>query len=472
MALQVKTIRGRKYIYDVKSYWDKEAKKYRKTTVYMGPCVNEETREYAPKKSSVVKTSTNREIVNFGDTNILHRCLQNSKLNKAIEAILPDSIDTLKVLLFHKIIDGGASKSVSNWYDGNIAKVFFPNARVDSQRISEFLASLGNENVQRQFFKSYMSEIADISGDVVIDSTGLENEANLPITEYSGKSEQNEARMIMVIDRVTHMPLYFRLVAGNIVDVSTLTTTFSLMKNFGVEPAFAVMDAGYYSSDNVKSLCKSKISFLSRLPAGRKLYSQMIEQTSQTLENPENIVVYNKRSLYIQKVKVDLYGYVGYAYICCDIKQKGVKLDKFLRDAKDDNLTNDEIKAKIPFIGKFILVSNKELKPEELLPLYYTRQVAETTFGFAKTKLNLLPLRVHNLQTLKGYTFLSYVALLLSLEIQNKLKEVCTLQETLGVGHNQFCEIFDREFISLEPNRRLKEIYGMLGVMVDNGSGE
>jgi transposase len=81
----------------------------------------------------------------------------------------------------------------------------------------------------------------------VIDSTGLENEINMPITQYGGKDAQKEARLILVLDQVTSMPLYFRLQAGNIPDVSTLETTFNLMNNLGLKTQMILMDAGYYS---------------------------------------------------------------------------------------------------------------------------------------------------------------------------------------------------------------------------------
>ena len=322
------------------------------------------------------------------------------------------------------------------------------------------------------FSREFITEISGTSGEVVIDSTGLENEIDIPLTEYSGKNGQNETKLILIVDRVTHMPLYFRLVAGNIVDVSTLETTFSLVQNFGLNPTMAIMDAGYYSSDNVKALGKAKIGFLSRLPAGRKLYSDVILQTKDSIENPENIVFYNNRTLYIQKVKVDLYGYKGVAYVCQDIKEIGKRMDHFLKGAKEDKLTNSEISDKMPFVGKFVLVSNKDLGPDELLPLYYSRQKAEAIFGFSKSRLDILPVRVHSLQNLKGYIFLSYIAMLVSLEIQNKLRGLCTFDEALKVAHNQFCEIFDHNFVPLEPNRRLKDIYECLGIMVVNNSGD
>ena len=420
------------------------------------------------------KNLEQKEILSFGDTNILWESLKNSRLKIVFDGILPNDLDSLTAMLCYKIIDGGASKNAEIWHQGNISRIFFPNAKLESQRVSELLTKLGNENVQRKFFNRYIREVADTSGDVVIDSTGMDNEIDIPLTEYSGRNGDmgNKSKLIMVIDRVTHMPLYFRLVAGNIVDVSTLITTFSLTKKFGLNTEMALMDAGYYSSDNVKSLCKEKISFLSRLPANLKLYKETILNSIELLEKPENIIIYNNRSLYIKKVKVDLYGYVGYAYVCTDIKQKGNKLDKFLRDAKDEELTNDQIAEKLPFIGKFILIANKELSIDEVMPMYYTRQVAEAAFGFSKSQLDLLPLRVHSEINLRGYMFLIYIALLLSLEISAKLKGHCTLNEALALGRNQYCEVFDRDFIALEPNRRLKDIYELLDIMVVKQSGD
>ncbi|MDR2700694.1 MAG: hypothetical protein LBC12_07885 [Nitrososphaerota archaeon] len=40
----------------------------------------------------------------------------------------------------------------------------------------------------------------------------------------------------------------------------------------GVNTSFALIDAGYFSEENVKNLFVSDIAFLTCLPAGRKLY--------------------------------------------------------------------------------------------------------------------------------------------------------------------------------------------------------
>ena len=112
MALQIKTIRGKKYVYDVKSFWDKEQKKYRKRTVYMGPCLNAETKEYAPKKVNIVKIQrgttaiadgeNSKQVVKYGDAHLLWECLKKSKLFGALLRILPPYSDSFLGMIFYQ----------------------------------------------------------------------------------------------------------------------------------------------------------------------------------------------------------------------------------------------------------------------------------------------------------------------------------------------------------------------------------
>ncbi|GHV39934.1 hypothetical protein FACS189490_04310 [Clostridia bacterium] len=461
MALHIKHINGRDYVYDVKSVRDKTTKKVKKLSTYMGPLLDKNTMAFSPKKKVIVKDAQKRIILNYGDTRLLAASLKQSLLSGLFASVLPEEQDTLNALLCYKIIVGAASKDAEIWYEGNYASVLFPNAQMASQRISEFLTRLGDERVQRAFFTQYLSQAAQISGEVVIDSTGLPNEIDLPLTQFGhhGGEIEKENRMIMVIDRVTKFPLYFRLVAGNIADVSTLLTTFKLMAKLGVNPQLVIMDAGYCSDKNIGALYAAKTSFLTRLPAGRKLFKTLIADTNHSLESRVNAVSYNKRALFVQKAKTEICGHIGFAYVCCDVKQRGLKMDAFVRETDIYELTDAEFAAQTSAIVKFVLISDKDIPIQELLPLYYTRQIAEQTFGFSKSCLNLLPLRVHTTETLRGYAFLAFLALLLSVEIQNKLGSLCSLQDALSYCQNWFCEVYDNDALPVEPSKQVKEVF-------------
>ncbi len=52
--------------------------------------------------------------------------------------------------------------------------------------------------------------------------------------------------------------------------------------------------------------------------------------------------------------------------------------------------------------------------------MYYLRQTAEMLFGFAKDDINLLPLRVHGEETLRGFLFLQFLTLIIFTELKKQ----------------------------------------------------
>lgn len=130
-----------------------------------------------------------------------------------------------------------------------------------SQRISDALADIGSEEAKRNFFKEYfrfLEKGTDTTKDaskgiddgVLIDSSGLPNSIHFPLTAINNHNGviSEELRLIYVVQQHTGMPLFFRYVAGNVIDVSTITRTIAELKANGVNTKFAILDAGYYTS--------------------------------------------------------------------------------------------------------------------------------------------------------------------------------------------------------------------------------
>ena len=320
----------------------------------------------------------------------------------------------------------------------------------------------------------YLSKTAGTERDVIIDSTGLPNEIDIPLSQFGnhgGESEQ-ETRLILVVDQKTGKPLYFRLVAGNIVDVSTLSTTIMELKKLGVKSTFALLDGGYYSEDNIKALYGNSIDFLTRQHSGRALYKELVRDSAATLETPQNVVRYNKRALFVERREVDLWGNKGFAYICCDVKRKGIETDRFLLEALDDKLSDEEIADKLKFKGKFVLISNRELPVQEIIPLYYTRQSAEQLFGIGKSQLNFLPLRVHSEETLRGLLLLNFMSLTLQSHLQSLLGGKYTVEKAMAEMTNLHCKTYENNaYVVQELTKRQKEVLSLLNVTTPNSSG-
>ena len=210
-------------------------------------------------------------IYDFGNAFVLNSVLYGCGYMQLLKEVFGKDFDTLATLVFYRVMQGGANSGVLDWYDGSWAKSLFPDARLSSQRLSDFVKRLGDENLAQTFFRKYLG-FANCSNAVLIDSTGLPNAIDMPVTAVSSHAGQvnNEARFILVHDRETNLPLYYRYIAGNIVDVSTLTATLKEMSAFNVNVDYALLDAGYCSKDNITELFAEKISFITRLGSNRK----------------------------------------------------------------------------------------------------------------------------------------------------------------------------------------------------------
>ena len=467
--VKIKNIGGRNYAYDMISYWDKDLKKYRKKSVYLGVVTNKETKEYRPKqpKEKQASLSTEKEIIqNFGDSYSINQVLNRVPFLSVLKG-LSVNFDTLMSLICFKIIKSSAMQYAEGWSVGNFASYLYPAAELKSQRISEFLKALGSEKLWRGFFGGYISSVTGEKTGIIVDSTGMPNEIDFPLSAWGnhGGDYEIETRLMIVIDKTSGKPLYFRYMAGNIVDVSTLKNTVCELSEMGVKSSFALLDAGFYSEGNIKELYENNISFLTRLPSGRKLHKELIKNST-TMETAANMVTYNKRAMFVKKETIDLFGNKGFAYIICDVKRKGEESNKFLLAAKEDGLDDIEIDKELNKKGKFVMLSSEDLSINEVIPLYYTRQAAENIFGISKSFLDLLPLRTHSIETFRGYLMLTFISLLVYIEIKNLLKGTYTVEGAMIEMGNLMCKIYGKNVIISEPSKKMKEVAELLGYMV------
>ena len=439
MAIRYKD-NGR-YAYETHNKWNKEKKKYETVWKYLG-VVNPETGEYKKKQKPL---KHERLILNYGDSFMLNEYSEKSGLKTLVEAVFGDMTQSIFALVFFKLIESAAMQHAQTWFEGNYARIIFQNADLSTQRISDLLKAIGDERLLRVFFKRYLDKVYTNNG-VIIDSTGLQNEISFPFCAYGhhGGNIEKETRLLLVVDKENSQPLYFRYMPGNIVDVSTLQTTVKELSAMGVNTNYALIDAGYYSEDNITHLYDNSISFLIRLPAGRTLFSQLVEQTRSSLESIGNSVVYGDRALYVQKVDVTLYDkYPAFAYVCCDIKRRAEDTVKLLIEAKDDKLSQADITEKLRRKGIFVLLSASAIPVSEVLPLYYLRQCAEQIFQISKSYADILPLRVHSENALRGAIFLNFLCVIVYINLRNQLSVDTTVESTLKHMRNLMCKVFD-----------------------------
>ena len=453
--IQHKKIKNKTYAYEVTSYWDKELKKTKKRSKYLGP-VNEKTNEI----TAFIKKNTKQEklILDFGDGYFLYELIRKMDLYEIFNATIFNKFVNILPLFIYRLCTQLSMYNFENWFEGNIVSFLFKNRDLSSQRISELFSYLGEESIQRAFFTAYLAHIGGSKRSVIIDATSLPNNIHIDYNEW-GRSDgkiEKQFRLICVIDQLNKTPLFYRLLPGNIIDVSTLQTTILELKSMGVESSYILMDAGYFSESNLCDLFKKQINFLTRMPAGIKIYKEIILNKIAKIETLKNASILNSRSFYIKTLKIDLYGNQAYAYIVLDPERKAKEtkelLQKYCNNKNERNQSKDQLE--LLSCGVMILASSKKIHISEVLSSYYLRQSVEQVFSFSKSDLSLLPLRNHNNKTVKGYLFFQFLLLILYLKIREKTPSGYTVEQMLLILRKLKCKVFDSEIIPSEPTKK------------------
>ena len=334
VAVRYKKFGQQEYAYKIWNEKDTKTGKWIQRSKYLGVVVDKEKGIYEKrneiKRAQKLADLKEQRILDYGDSYFMNEFLKNDPIFPILREVFGKYTDTFLSLVLFKLQGGSAMRQAEIWYEGNAANIIFPDASMSTQSISDFLSAIGREKIQQSFFKAYLTSICGEKSSLIIDSTGLPNQVNMPITDwgYHDGGIEKETRLILAIEKEKKTPLYFRYVAGNIGDVSTLITTISELRKFDVVPTMSIIDAGYYSEGNIKALYEGKVSFLTRMPSGRVIYKSLIHEHVGTIERKENAVTYGKRGLFIHKQPIDLYGYQAYAYIVCDPVRRGREVSK------------------------------------------------------------------------------------------------------------------------------------------------
>ena len=414
-------------------------------------------------------------ILDFGDAWFIDSFIRDIGLWDSIGKLSYGNSDTVRAMVMFYVLCSMANCHAEEWYEGSYARILYPNANLSSQRLIDMLSSIGEEHSYREFFACYFRDVVgkkEGGEDIIIDSTGLPNSIHFPLTAISNHNGKisNEVRLIYVTQRGTNLPIYFRYVPGNVVDVSTLTRTMKELKAYNIDTKFAILDAEYLTSENTAELYDSKASFVSRMSEKLSLYSSIIDTCLPELESDGNLFSYNERYIYIVRKRVFLSkgkekdrilnddetvnpdeGNVAYAYLGRDINMQHLESSKSFQTAGQKGIPPSELHEIRKRQGLFVLYSSSPIKREDVLPIYYTRQQIQQVFDVCKNNTKMLPIRTQSEETFRGHLVLAFIASVIVKMLQEKMKDTQFTPEFLLISlRNQKCKVFDDKVITCE----------------------
>lgn len=405
-------------------------------------------------------------ILDFGDSYFVDSLIKTMRYDGVLDSIDYKNKDTLWAMVEYYLLSGKANVHANTWYEGSFANILYPDADIHSQRISRLLDALGSEAVRRSYFKAHVRWLKEHVCDdpaIIVDSTGLPNAIKMDMTQVSshnGKTS-NEARMVTAIQRDSGYPIMFRAVPGNIVDVSTLSTTIATLAEYGVKTDLVMLDAGYVSEDNMRVLFSAGIEFVARLPEkNRNIYADIMSRGLGSLKQPENLIEFNGRYVYAKQVECVIGGHTACAYLCFDVDASGDENHKAIRRSRKKKTSGAEMHQLFESSGLFVIISSLPYRADEILTVYYTRQLVEQYFDVSKGISKLTPLRAHTEKRVLGHLLLSQIAATINLYIQKKMHSLAGDSEEMFMGlRNQKCIVYASKIVTNEGQSGATKYY-------------
>ncbi len=147
----------------------------------------------------------------------------------------------------------------------------------------------------------------------------------------------------------------------------------------------------------------------------------------------------------------------AFSYLCKDLIMKHELEKKLVERATDQNMPNGDIFDAMQGQGIFVLIASRKISKDNLLPLYYTRDQVEKIFDLCKQDTKILPLNANMEAAFRGHlmTFISAVTLKM---MSDKLKKTSLTTVSMFMNlHEQHAIIYDKEFITTEPIKKMNE---------------
>jgi transposase len=476
----IKTQRGQNgtvYVFEDIPYWDKVKKQNRHLREYIGKLSNDG--EFIPNKkyltrqrpdtgSSVADPVTARRIY-WGAAHLLDEIGRITGVRSDIEAAFPLMWKEILSLAYYLVLESESPMyRFVRWGHDH----WHPYGRaIASQRISEIMRDI-SESGRMAFFKRQALRRQDKEY-LAYDTTSVSSWSEYIKAVRYGRNKDNDGlpqvNMALVFGEDSALPVYYRVLPGNITDVTIIKKLLKDVSFLEIDKLKLVMDRGFYSADNINALFKGHYKFLISVKANVRFVSDIVQKAKKTIQNIRNYDdahdVYHHSEVskwpYAEKNR---YGgivaedgrrvYVHVYYNGTRAEEEKQRFAKSLADVKaavesgatltepQENLCkkylsaketpkrgvrveykDDAIEKHLSGLGYFVLLSNDLKDPVSAIETYRRKDMVEKAFDNLKERLEMKRTSVHSDETLKGRFFLQFLALIYISYIHKHMRE-------------------------------------------------
>ena len=429
---ELRYIRGHYYLYSIKSKWNPEKKRSVKITGKLMGKITESDGFVESDKARLRKQQLVVERIHVKEYGVF----------ALIESLFGDTVAMLKkhfaaswqtivCLAFGRLVHRSALKNMLFHYSHSYLSEQYPDVNLSARQLSSFLRSLGEE---RRKIVEFCRGFRKMNDCIIFDGTDIFSASARMDLPKLGKSKSgvfdNLLNLMCVFSVGQQMPVYYRLLLGNIKDMSAFK--ISLVES-GVKDAIVVIDKGFASEANITALENEKLKFIISLPRDSGYIDYQKEITGDKRQF-DGYLKYAGRFIWYYSYEVENKKKKGndanedtkkIVTVFIDEQFRSLEESDYLNriENKVQNYSIEKFHQKRHAFGTIAIIDNTQKTACDVYLNYKTRGQVETMIDALKNIVDADRTYMQNPHTLEGWMFINLVALKWYYLILNLLKK-------------------------------------------------
>jgi transposase len=406
---ELRLMNGRYYLYEVSSKWNKEKKRAQKITGKILGRITE-------AKGLVPSKASRSELVQLNQLSV-----KTSGISPLVESLMKDTLPALKkhfgedgeslyCASIMRLIHQSPLKNMGLHFEQDFLSESFKDVLLSDKKMTALLRNIGGN---RERISAFFKEFSKPGEHVLMDMTAIHSKSKEMSLNHAGyNSHRNydpQANLLLLFSQTQHEPVYYRLLPGNIRDVKSVRLS---LKEFGIHDAIFIADKGFYSDANILELEDSELEYVIPLKRNHSLIEYAPIQKAGKEGFPK-FFKFQERFIFaiskeISKNKI-LYTFLDDRL---RLEEEQCYLNR-ITTQKEEKYSIEKFHKKSHCFGTFTILTNlKDKKPEEIYELYKSRMEVEQAFDAFKNTLEADRTYMQNDQSMEGWMFMNYLALL------------------------------------------------------------
>lgn len=476
---ELRCIRGKYYLYECSSFYDKEKKRTRKKTgAYLGMITEDKglvpprRRQVAIENDKAYKEAESGKIFipepklgqvkEYGLSAFISSNCQ--ELIRNLRETLPKEWNRILAMGYCRLRNQSPIKYIQEDFSDSYLSQSLGTTGLSARSLSDFMKGLGKN---REGMVAFMRRYSNVGGNILFDGTDILSASakmdfpRMSKTKLGGFSEA--INLMMAFSTLQMLPVYYRILPGNVKDITAFLTSID---ELGDTTATAIGDKGFYSKNNVAELEKRKINYIIAL----RRSTSGIDYNAFNQHRSEGHFFYAGRLIKYDTQNID----DKKVFLYYDAKHAAEEEADYLRrvdDEKYERYTMESYACKASQFGTIALMVSGDFTPKQAFDDYKSRCEVEQEIDVLKTDLDALTSYMQDNERLEAWMFVNFIALHIFYMIRKKIVEAnltdkISTREAIRILCRQRIVRLDKEWRNAEASSKDKAQLEALGIPI------